>query len=109
MANEWFAKTASAEYLTYLYDKEAKRLDGTETVQRRLDVSSHEWNVLRRSVFSRDDYTCTYCGSKEKRLECDHIISVADGGSDDTKNLTTACQPCNRQKGRKSGLDWSAS
>lgn len=56
------------------------------------------WIRLRKVVFDRDNYTCTYCGNKSEKLECDHIIPISKGGLDDIENLTTSCLRCNRQK-----------
>lgn len=54
----------------------------------------------RFEVFKRDGFTCRYCGRKspEVVLEVDHIIPVAEGGSDDEMNLATSCWDCNRGK-----------
>lgn len=59
---------------------------------------------LRFQVFSRDGYRCAYCGvtGKDSALHVDHKISVADGGTDETENLVTACEQCNLGKGAKS-------
>lgn len=64
------------------------------------------WAVLRSEVFERDNYTCTYCGERGGKLECDHIIPVAKGGGHDLANLTTACRPCNRSKRDKTLAEW---
>lgn len=64
------------------------------------------WAAIRVSVFERDKHTCQYCGVKSARLECDHVIPVANGGSHDEGNLKTACQPCNRSKGAKLLSEW---
>lgn len=56
------------------------------------------WVAARKRIFERDDYTCQYCGIRAVALECDHVIPVCRGGSDDDNNLTTACQSCNRSK-----------
>lgn len=55
----------------------------------------------RFEVFKRDSFTCQYCGRKSPDviLEADHIEPIADGGSDDILNLTTACMDCNGGKG----------
>jgi hypothetical protein len=55
----------------------------------------------RFEVFKRDGFTCRYCGRKspEVVLEADHVIPVAEGGTDDEVNLVTACWECNRGKG----------
>lgn len=54
----------------------------------------------RFEVFKRDSFTCRYCGRKspEVVLEIDHITAIANGGTDDTVNLTTSCWSCNRGK-----------
>jgi hypothetical protein len=65
------------------------------------------WAATRLRIFERDGHCCTYCGSSDG-LECDHIVAVASGGSDDDDNLTTACGPCNRSKGARSVEEWRA-
>lgn len=60
------------------------------------------WIGVRKIVFKRDNYTCTYCGVMADKLECDHVIPLSKGGSNDMDNLTTACRTCNRQKKDKS-------
>jgi 5-methylcytosine-specific restriction endonuclease McrA len=57
-----------------------------------------EWAIVRLAVFERDDYTCRYCGVSGVKLECDHIMPISRGGSNDRSNLVTACQSCNRKK-----------
>lgn len=64
------------------------------------------WAKLRALVFSRDDYTCTYCGERGKTLECDHIVPIARGGNSEIENLTTACFGCNRSKRDKLVSEW---
>ena len=56
---------------------------------------------VRFEVFKRDDYTCQYCGrgAPEVTLEADHIVPVAEGGTNEMFNLKTACTDCNRGKG----------
>jgi hypothetical protein len=56
--------------------------------------------MVRFEIFKRDDFRCQYCGRKspEVVLETDHIVPLAEGGSDDPINLTTACWDCNRGK-----------
>jgi len=56
---------------------------------------------VRFEIFKRDNFACQYCGQTPPAvvLEIDHIVSVSDGGSDETHNLITACFDCNRGKG----------
>jgi len=54
----------------------------------------------RFAVFHRDGFRCQYCGRTPPAtvLEIDHVLAVANGGSDAKENLTTACFDCNRGK-----------
>jgi hypothetical protein len=57
-------------------------------------------NQIRREVYSRDNYTCQFCGIKfcEDHLTIDHLIPLSLGGLDEATNYVTACQPCNTRK-----------
>ncbi len=52
---------------------------------------------VRIFVWKRDGGTCVQCGSQE-RLEFDHIIPVAKGGSNTGRNIQLLCETCNRRK-----------
>lgn len=67
---------------------------------------AHEWRELRGVVFERDDYTCQYCGERGGKLECDHVVPVSRGGSNELENLATACKKCNRSKRAKTPAEW---
>jgi hypothetical protein len=64
---------------------------------------------LRWSVFARDGFSCRYCGRQAGEdgveLEADHVVSLADGGSDGIDNLVTSCRVCNGGKGARSLQD----
>ncbi len=53
--------------------------------------------TVRREVWRRDQGRCVSCGSMEK-LEFDHIIPVARGGSNTVRNIQLLCERCNRRK-----------
>lgn len=57
----------------------------------------------RFEIFKRDMFTCQYCGKSapEVILEVDHVIPIAEGGTNDAFNLITSCRDCNRGKGKK--------
>lgn len=71
-------------------------------------LSDRDWQPLRRLVFERDGYVCTYCGSDGNgaSLHCDHVIPVSRGGSHHPDNLTTACQSCNSSKRATPVQEW---
>jgi hypothetical protein len=48
-------------------------------------------------VWKRDNGKCVICGSNEK-LEFDHIIPIAKGGSNTYRNIQLLCETCNRKK-----------
>lgn len=54
----------------------------------------------RFEIFKRDGFTCQYCGGTPPHviLHVDHILAVANGGTNDTGNLVTACSKCNLGK-----------
>jgi hypothetical protein len=71
---------------------------------RRPPPREHIPRAIRRRVYARDGYACRYCRRKRShvvRLELDHFVPVAHGGTDDPGNLVTACFDCNRAKGAK--------
>lgn len=60
--------------------------------------NSTEYALWRKAVFTRDDFTCIWCGQKGGRLNADHIKPFAtfpelrlaiDNGR-------TLCEPCHR-------------
>ena len=64
----------------------------------------------RQSVFSRDKFTCAYCGKifKVSDLTVDHIIPRAQGGKTEWDNVIASCFKCNQNKAdrtpRQAGL-----
>lgn len=73
-------------------------------ITQRLDPE--KWQRVRKEVFERDKYQCQYCGTKQGPMECDHIMPVSKGGSNEMHNLVTACFDCNRSKRDKPLMDW---
>jgi hypothetical protein len=55
----------------------------------------------RSNVFSRDSYTCQYCGKRPPRAELnlDHVVPRAQAGRTSWENVVCCCVPCNRMKG----------
>lgn len=61
----------------------------------------------RWMVLFRDHFRCVYCGATpfDARLEIDHFVPVARGGTNAFYNLVTACQRCNQGKSAEDALD----
>ena len=59
------------------------------------------FKVSRMGVFSRDNFTCQYCGVKNKKLTLDHVFPRHLGGKHEWENLVTSCSDCNQKKAGK--------
>jgi hypothetical protein len=53
-----------------------------------------------QALFARDAHMCMYCGQQfsARGLSRDHIVPLSRGGSDNWKNVVTACKRCNNRK-----------
>lgn len=54
--------------------------------------------LTRLEIFSRDQYSCQYCGKESHQLTLDHVVPRHQGGEHSWKNVVAACVPCNRHK-----------
>jgi hypothetical protein len=55
----------------------------------------------KHNIFLRDGYACQYCGTDvtRKTATLDHVMPTSHGGKSVWENCTTACAPCNANKG----------
>ena len=56
------------------------------------------WRRLKEKIHLRDNWTCQHCRRVTTQLELDHIVNVAQGGTDDESNLQSLCVPCHKAK-----------
>jgi 5-methylcytosine-specific restriction endonuclease McrA len=58
---------------------------------------------IRHEVFVKDGFKCVECGAtnQQTRLHVDHILPVAQGGTDELRNLQTLCEECNLAKNNR--------
>lgn len=59
------------------------------------------WMAKRERVAQRYDYRCAKCGAVwvSNRDHIDHIVELADGGTNDDSNLQPLCDvPCHKAK-----------
>lgn len=52
---------------------------------------------VRPRALVRDGFSCVACGARE-RLEVDHVVPIAKGGTWTLDNAQTLCQPCHQEK-----------
>jgi len=100
-ARHWGSLTQACRQLARFHKREITReeLLRPEPLRRRGVIPP----AVRWEVFKRDGHRCVACGASPAqdpsvRLEIDHTIPHAAGGSDDPTNLRTLCQTCNRGK-----------
>lgn len=65
-----------------------------------------EWSVIRRRILARDLHICSYCLDDADQV--DHVIPIAQGGSNFEDNLVAACRRCNASKGPLTPQEWGA-
>lgn len=61
----------------------------------------HKWRHLRTIVLKRDGFQCQLCkqaGALTAASHVDHIVSKAQGGTDELANLQSLCVPCHETK-----------
>ncbi|WOC12583.1 HNH endonuclease [Gordonia sp. MP11Mi] len=65
-------------------------------------TSTPAWRAIRKQVIARDGNRCVDCGvhGDDVRLECDHIVPVAEGGTDTLENARMLCTTCHAVKTR---------
>ena len=57
--------------------------------------------MSRNEIFTRDNQTCQYCGTRSRDMTIDHIRPRCKGGEYTWINVVTACKNCtHRQAGR---------
>jgi 5-methylcytosine-specific restriction endonuclease McrA len=60
---------------------------------------------LQEQVRLRATHLCEYCHTNERwqyvRFTIDHLMPIAEGGTDAPENLALACFHCNRRKSNK--------
>lgn len=63
-------------------------------------TSTSAWRRLKAAVIRRDGNQCSRCGADGKlvRLDLDHIVNVASGGTDSADNARLLCRACHTPK-----------
>ena len=88
------------------YDKEIRsmnysiKLPAVIRLVKSFKKSKHKLRFSRINIYTRDKYTCQYCGTKEEvsSFTFDHVIPKSKGGKTCWDNIVTCCQPCNTKK-----------
>lgn len=78
-----------AAWLRSRLEAERKR-----AIRRRPHLSLPVW----RSILTRFQWRCAYCGARNVPLAKDHRVPYSKGGATDATNIVPACVPCNSRK-----------
>lgn len=81
------------------YLERAKRRAQAKSSSRakRSEIKS-EYHKLLVLLGRRDGFGCMHCGSRSGDLQIDHIVPIAENGSNDMGNLQLLCPSCNSIK-----------
>lgn len=87
--------------------KQAKKRLWRRKAARRKITRGGFWNRIRPKVLKRDNYTCVWCGTKEKqKLGLGSLIPESRGGKLEFDNFVCTCQHCRPSKGNKLPLNF---
>jgi 5-methylcytosine-specific restriction endonuclease McrA len=64
-----------------------------------MGLSGGAWQTVRQKVLTRDMDSCYLCGGPGAN-QVDHLVGVADGGSNDLSNLASCHAACHARKHR---------
>lgn len=77
------------------------------------------WRGRRMKIYERDKWRCVWCRRSvvatvpisiagDRLATLDHLKPRSRGGSNDTRNLVTACRKCNELRGDKPVKQWAS-
>jgi 5-methylcytosine-specific restriction endonuclease McrA len=61
---------------------------------------------VREYLLEKWGRRCAYCSATNVRLQIEHLVPRARGGSNRVSNLTLACEPCNLRKGNQTAAEF---
>lgn len=66
-----------------------------------LNLTSRQWDRLRKQCYKRDNYTCQICGETKTLLHAHHIVPWRFSKDDSLENLITLCKSCHGKEERR--------
>ncbi len=90
--------------ITLLVDKELEKYNRTSKLSSQSTNPRQIKLSVKNHLLQKANYKCQYPGCEQDHfLQIDHIISVSQGGGNDTSNLQVLCQAHNQFKYLKQG------
>jgi 5-methylcytosine-specific restriction endonuclease McrA len=69
-----------------------------------------EPSALLVAIYERDNGRCRLCDKelklKSKECKLNHVVPVEQGGPDEIFNLQLSCESCDKQRGKRSNLEY---
>jgi len=99
-ANRTRHNTRSRQWAATHRDKRNELQRARRASQGPQGLTAKDWTEIRR----RYGFRCLACGASESllvRLEPDHVVAIARGGSHSKDNIQPLCRRCNAAKGAK--------
>lgn len=69
-------------------------------------IESPQWQILRKQILKRDQYTCQGCGINGVPLEVHHITYI-NYESEQLSDLVSVCRDCHQAIHDKHGYDYT--
>lgn len=69
-------------------------------------IKSPKWNLLRKQILHRDNYTCQKCNATNISLEVHHI-RYANFGNEQLSDLVSVCRDCHQSIHNQYGYDYN--
>lgn len=92
------------KYRQYSKTDNGKEINRLKSLRRRSRVNELSGTITSEDISFLEklqDRKCAKCGCNNQKLEIDHIVPVALGGSLDINNIQLLCRSCNASKGTK--------
>ena len=85
-------------------EEQESRVESQETDERDYYTDTGR----RLMVLVRDRYACVYCTTalSEENFVLDHLVPVAQGGTNHKHNLVAACEVCNQRRGESDPIQF---
>jgi 5-methylcytosine-specific restriction endonuclease McrA len=80
--------------------KQRRKKAKASKAEKRREIRSN-YEKLLVQIGRRDGFACAQCGISANDVQVDHIVPLAEGGSNDLDNLQLLCPACNSRKSDK--------
>ena len=92
----------------YAAHREAARAKNRNRRARKRNAPGSHTAAQVKELLQKQKGKCVYCKSNiRKGYHADHVIALANGGSNDIKNIQLTCPTCNHSKNAKDNIEFA--